>query len=86
MKGKTVRATQDPVLAEYVEIPKDIVALNRDVTLTADVFLVDGLGFLVTASRNIKFTTNEYVPKRSKTNLTNSLKRYLQYTPNESSQ
>jgi hypothetical protein len=59
MKGKTVRATQDPVLMEYVEIPKDIVALNRDVTLTADVMFVDGLGFLVTTSRNIKFTMNE---------------------------
>jgi hypothetical protein len=78
MKGKTVRATQDPVLTEYVERPKDIVALNRDVTLTEDVMFVDGLGFLVTASRNIKFTTNEYVPKRSKANLTNSLKKVFE--------
>jgi hypothetical protein len=29
MKGKTVRATQDPVMTKYVAIPKDIVALNR---------------------------------------------------------
>jgi hypothetical protein len=59
MKGKTVRTTQDPVLTEYVDIPKDTVALNKEVTLTADVMFVDGLGFLVTSSRNIKFTTSE---------------------------
>jgi hypothetical protein len=75
MKGETVRVTQYPVLMEYAEIPEDIVALNKDVTLTADVILVDGLGFLVTASRDMKFTTDEYVPNRSKANLINSLKR-----------
>jgi hypothetical protein len=31
MKGKTVRSNQDPVLTEYVEVPKDVVALNKDV-------------------------------------------------------
>jgi hypothetical protein len=82
MKGKTLRATQDPVLTEYVEIPKDTVVLNKDVMLMADVMFVDGLGFLVTASRDIKFTTNEYVLKKSKANLISSLKRYLKYTPN----
>jgi hypothetical protein len=61
MKGKTVRATQYPVLTEYVEIPRNIVALNKDVTLTADVMFIDGHRFLVTASQNIKFTTSEYV-------------------------
>jgi hypothetical protein len=78
MKGKPVRSTQDPVLTEYVEIPKDMVALNRDVTLTAYVMFVDGLGFLVMASRNIKFTTNVYFPKRSKGNLSNSLKKVFE--------
>jgi hypothetical protein len=78
MKGKTVRSTQDPVLTEYVEIPKDMVALNKDVTLTADVMFVDGLGFLVTASRSIKSTTKDYVPKRSKADLINSLKKVFE--------
>jgi hypothetical protein len=61
-----------------VEIPKDIEALNKDVTLTADVIFVDGPGLLVASSRNIKFTTNEYVPKRSKANLINSLKKVFE--------
>jgi hypothetical protein len=39
---------------------------------------VDGLGFLVTNSRGVKFTTSECVPSRSKANLTNSLKKVFE--------
>jgi hypothetical protein len=39
---------------------------------------VDGLGFVVTSSRGVKFTTSEYVPTRSKANLTNSLKKVFE--------
>jgi hypothetical protein len=75
LKGKTIRNTQEPVLTEYVEIPKEILDLNKDVTLTADVMFVDGLGFLNTASRKIKFATSKYVPKSNKAVLVNSLKK-----------
>jgi hypothetical protein len=50
------------------------------VTIGADVMSIDGLQFKITASRRIKFTTPEYVPKRSKTNLMNYLKVYEIYT------
>jgi hypothetical protein len=50
IKGKTVQVTQDPILMEYVEVPKEIVDLNKDITITADGMLVDGLGFLITSS------------------------------------
>jgi hypothetical protein len=75
LKGKTIRNTQEPVLKEYVKIPKDILDLNKDVTLTADVMFVDGLGFLTTTSRKIKFTTSEYVQKQIKAVFINSLKK-----------
>jgi hypothetical protein len=54
------------------------VDLNKNVTITADVMLVGGLGFMITSSRGIKFNTTEYVAKRSKTNLANSLKRVFE--------
>jgi hypothetical protein len=57
LKGKTVRATQDPVLTEYVQIPREIVDLNKNVTITADIMFVGGIGFMITSSRGIKFTT-----------------------------
>jgi hypothetical protein len=64
-KGKTVRAAQEPVLTEYAQISKEIVDMNKDITLSAGEMFVDGLGCMLTASRTVKFTTTEYVPKRS---------------------
>jgi hypothetical protein len=64
---------QPPVRTEYVKIPKEIVDLNKDITITADMMFVGGLGFMITAARKIKFTTLKYVARRSKTNLINSL-------------
>jgi hypothetical protein len=75
MKGKTVRAAQDPVLTEYVEVPKEIVDLNKAVTIKADVMFVDGLGFAITSSRKIKFTTTEYVVKRTKASVVSPSKQ-----------
>jgi hypothetical protein len=64
-------------LTEYVEIPKEVLDLNTNVMLTAGVMFVDGLGFMITASRKIKFTTSEYVPKQKKTVIVNSLKKVI---------
>jgi hypothetical protein len=57
LKGKTVCVTQEPVLEEYVEVPKKIFELNKEVTITTDIMFIDGLGFMITASRKIKYTT-----------------------------
>jgi hypothetical protein len=65
------------VVTDYIEIPKAILDLNRDVTLTADVMFVDGIPFLMTNSRNIKFNTSEYVPQRTKPILIKSLNKVL---------
>ena len=69
VRGKTVRRTPAPVVAEYVAVPKSIIDRNKMVTLAADVFFVDGTGFLMTVSRNIKFITAEYVATRTAKNL-----------------
>jgi hypothetical protein len=58
VKGKKTRRKPEPVVTDYVEIPKAILDLNKDVALTADVMFVDGIPFLVTNSRKIKFTTS----------------------------
>jgi hypothetical protein len=54
--------------------------INKEITITVDVMFVDGLGLMITSSRGVKFTTSEYIPTRSKANLTNSLKKCLKYT------
>jgi hypothetical protein len=59
LRGKTVCNTHDPVMADYVEIPRAILDLNKDVTIAADIMFVNGLPFVTTISRKIKFTTIE---------------------------
>jgi hypothetical protein len=73
LRGKTFRTTPDPVMADYVEIPKEILVLNKDLTVAADIMFVNGLPFVTSISRKLKFTTIEYVTSRSETNLVKSL-------------
>ncbi len=50
LRGKMVRQTPAPVVAVYVAVPKLVIDRNKTVTLAADVFFVDGMGFLMTVS------------------------------------
>jgi hypothetical protein len=75
LKGKTVRNKPAPVLTDYVEISQTIIDLNKDVTLAGDVMFVCGLGFMVSTSRKLKFTTIEHVPRRTKPILVKSLNK-----------
>jgi hypothetical protein len=73
LRGKTVRNNQDAMMANYVEIPKEIIDSNNEVIMAADVMLVNGMPFVTTLSRKIKFLTIEYVSSRSEPNLIKSL-------------
>jgi hypothetical protein len=63
LKGKTTRRTPQPVLTNYVQIPKEMLELNKDVTLAVDVMFVDGIPFAVSLSRKIKFTHPNTFPE-----------------------
>jgi hypothetical protein len=54
---KTVRLHPDAVTTDYIQVPPDIMTLHQDVTIAVDVMHIDGMQFLITASRNIQFTT-----------------------------
>jgi hypothetical protein len=68
-----VRNTSDPVTADYVAILKEILDINKEVTISVEVMFVSKLPFVTTISRNIKFTTIKYVRGRSQANLIKSL-------------
>ncbi len=78
LRGKMVRRTPAPVVAEYLAVPKSVMDRNKMVTLAADVFFVDGMGFLMTVSRNIKFITAEYVSTCTAKNLSIHMDRVMQ--------
>ncbi len=73
IRGKTVRHMPAPVVADYIAIPWGIVEWNQIVTMVADVFLVDGIAFLVTLSWKIRFVTAEHIPVRTAKSLTKHL-------------
>ena len=70
-----MRIKPDAVVENYVAIPKDFVLVNKHLTLAADVFFVDGLPFLLTLSRRVKFVTSEQCPVRTAVALANHMKK-----------
>jgi hypothetical protein len=82
LKGKIIRQTPAGVMTEYVEIPKEIISLNKNITLAVDIMFVCGLPFMVSISRKIKFTTAEYLPGRKQPMLIKSLKKILRLYQN----
>ena len=57
LKGKTTRTKPVPVAADYIQVPQEILDLHRQVYLTADIFYVNKIPFLLTISRKLCFTT-----------------------------
>eukprot|EP00804_Cyclotella_cryptica_P010564 CCRYP_019864-RA/>CCRYP_019864-RA protein AED:0.30 eAED:-0.33 QI:0/0/0/0.5/1/1/2/0/271 len=55
LKGKTVWTQPEPVRTQSYTIPLHVMAQYRHVTLSADVVKVNGIPFLMTISRHIKF-------------------------------
>jgi hypothetical protein len=58
-------------------IPWQLVDANKAVTLAADVFFIDGIAFLITVSRKIKFVMTEHLPIRTVTSLSKHLQQVL---------
>ena len=61
IKGKTTRRKPAPVVNDYVEIPKELISTQREVTLCMDGMKVNGITFLTTVSRHIQYRTAQYV-------------------------
>ena len=64
LMGKTVRKTPKAVQATYTNIPATIMSRYRKVTLAGDIMFVNKLPFFVTISRNIRFSTSEFLTDR----------------------
>ncbi len=65
------------MVADYVAIPWQLVDANEALTCVADVFFVDGIAFLITESRRIKFVTTEHLPIRTAMSLSKHLQQVL---------
>ena len=76
LQGKTTRSRPAHVIGlPPVPIPQTIRDLHTNVTLCADFFYVQGLVFLLTVSRNLKFPTVGHVKNRSKRTMVEGINR-----------
>ena len=66
LKGKSVRSKPPVVLNDYVKVPPELKVKNEDVELCADIMYIQGIPFLVTVSKRLKFVTITHIAKRSK--------------------
>ena len=57
LKGKTVRKKPAPVVSNIMKVPRDLLKLEKDISLNLDIFFVNGSPFLITLSMRIYFTT-----------------------------
>jgi hypothetical protein len=79
LKGTSKRVK--PIRAEpnHVRIPRELISMNKYVTLVADVMFVCGLPFLISLSRRVRFVTLEFLPNRTAGELCNGLKNILKF-------
>jgi hypothetical protein len=77
VRGKMVRTTPVPVVADYVAVLRSQVDANKALMLAAGIFFVDGIAFLLTVARRIKFVTAEHLPVRTALSLSKHMKQVL---------
>ena len=65
LKGKTTRSKPKEVVTDYMEIPKNILENNRNITLSTDIMYFNKIPFLTTISRHVKFTTVEAIQRQT---------------------
>jgi hypothetical protein len=73
IRGKPVSWTPEPVVADYVAVPRTLMDRIRIVMLAADIFFVDGTAFPTTLSQKIKFLMAKHVPVQTATSLVKHL-------------
>ena len=66
-----------PVTSDVIEIPKELIAAQHDVTLCMDGMKVNGLWFLTTTSRNIYHRTAQFVMKEEATEYLEAIKEII---------
>ena len=74
LKGKTTRRKPQPVRTDNVFVPPELVKVHKDVILVIDIMLVNNLPFFTSISRNLKFSTIQFLPNRKSETIGNALK------------
>ena len=79
LKGKTTRSKPSPVARDFVKIPKEILALHKEVFLTSDIFFVNKIPFFLTLSRKICFSAVTHLANRTVPEIFKAFKEHYVY-------
>eukprot|EP00957_Ditylum_brightwellii_P124123 9462209-Ditylum_brightwellii.AAC.1 len=60
IKGKTTRSEPTPVMNNKVEIPKELITVQQNVTILMDRLSMNGLKFLTTETHDIFYCIAQY--------------------------
>lgn len=79
LKGKTTWKKPIPVAEDFVKVPQEILDLHKEVFLTADLFFVNGIPFLLTLSCKITFTVVNHLANRKVKEIFKAFKEIYQF-------
>ena len=64
LKGKSVRRKPASVVADYVDIPREILKSRKELEVSTDIMFINKLPFLVSISQRLKFAAIEYLSSK----------------------
>ena len=79
LKGKTTRSKPEVVARDSIKIPTKLLNLHREVFMTADIFFVNKIPFLLTMSRKICFTAVNHLANRTVPEIFKAFKNICQH-------
>ena len=77
VKGKTTRQHLHRLVSNIVSIPHELCDTQRDVCLYIDIMYINGMPFLATISKNIKYRTAMWVADHMAPTITNLVESVL---------
>ena len=77
IQGKNTRQQPFTVRTDYVQVPRTIIELNKEVILTKDIIFVNNLPFFVRISGSICFVPVEYITYHKKIVILNAIKIFI---------
>ena len=79
LKGKSVRCKTDIVVTDFVDIPREILESRKELEVSTYIMFINKLLFLVSLSRQLKFTTIEYLSSKNDIALVTSMNKIVSY-------
>jgi hypothetical protein len=77
VRRRTVRRARESVRVDHIQIPRVILDRHRIVTLTVDCMFVNGVPFLVSASRGLNLIPAEHTPSQTVKNLASGIQHIM---------